>query len=76
MLHPLLFLVPVVLAARSLAFGIQSPGKSRARPAIAAETEYEILLIVALCLTGLLAFLYVMGKFPDLGVQIAEMNQF
>lgn len=76
MLHPLLLLLPVVLAARSLAFALQSPSKSVARPAIAAEAEHEILLIVALCLTGLLVFLYVMARFPDLGAQITEMNQF
>jgi hypothetical protein len=77
MRHPLLLLLPVVLAAtRSLAFGIQPPSKARARPTIPAEAEYQVLLIVIFCLSGLLVSLYLMIRFPDLGAVIAEANQF
>lgn len=75
--HPLLLLVPVILAAtRSLAAGIQSPNKPEARPMISAETEREFLLVTIFCLTGLLISLYVLTEFPDLGAAIVEMNQF
>jgi len=77
MRHPLFLLLPVVLVAtRSLALGISWPTKPGARPAIPAEIEYQALLIVIFCLTGLLASLYAMARFPDLGAAIAEMNQF
>jgi hypothetical protein len=75
--HPVLLLVPAVLAAtRSLAFGIQSRGESGARSAISTETEYEMLVVVIFCLTGLLVSLCVMTEFPNLGAIVAEMNQF
>ena len=75
--HPLLLVLPAVLAAtRSLAVGIQSPGKSEAQPAISADTEYEILFVVIFCLTGLLGSVYAITEFPDFGATIAEMNQF
>jgi hypothetical protein len=68
MRYPLLILVPAVIAAtRSLASGIST---------ISAETESEILPIIIFCLTGLLVSLYAMTNFPDLGLAIAEMNQF
>lgn len=78
MLSRTLFLfLPFVLAAtRSLAFGIQSPGKSGMRPTISAESEYEVLSVAILSLTGLLASLYVMARFPELGKIIAEANKF
>jgi len=72
-----LLLVPPVLAAtRSLAFGIQARGEHVARSAISAETEYEMLVVVVFCLTGLLVSLCVMTGFPNLGAIVAEMNQF
>lgn len=75
--HPLLLLLPVVVAAtRSLAFGIQSPNKSAARSAIPAELEYQFLLVVIFCLAGLLISLYVVIRFPDFGTAMAEANRF
>jgi hypothetical protein len=77
MRHPLLLLLPVVLAAtRSLAFGIQSPRKAGARPTILADAECQVLIIAIFCLTGLLVSLYLMIRFPDLGAIIAETDQF
>lgn len=77
MRHPLLLLLPAVLGAtRSLAFGIQSPSKAGTRPAIPADAEYQVLLIAIFCLSGLLVSLYLINLFPDLGAQIAEINQF
>jgi hypothetical protein len=77
MRHSALLLLPAVLAAtRSLAFGIQSSRKSGARQTIPAETEYEILLVVIFCLTGLLVSLYLMTRFPELGAAISQLNQF
>jgi len=76
MRHPLLLLSVVLAATRSLAFGVQSPGKPAARPTISADREYEVLLVVTLGLAGLLVLLCVMTSFPDLGAQITEMNKF
>jgi hypothetical protein len=77
MTHPLFLLLPFVLAAtRSLAVGVHLPGESGRRPAIPVETEYEILLIVIFCLTGLVICLSLMFRFPDFGAVIAEYNQF
>jgi hypothetical protein len=77
MRHPLFLLLPFVLAAtRSLAFGIQSPGKPGARPTIPAEREYKVLLIVVFSLSGLLVALTLIFRFPELGAVIAEYNQF
>lgn len=77
MRHSLFLLLPIVLAAtRSLAFGISSPSERGLRPTISAETEYQVLLIVTLCLTGLVVSLYVMTQFPDFGATFSEMNQF
>ena len=77
MRHPLFLLLPFVLAAtRSLASGIQSRGKPGARPTILAEREYEVLLIVIFCLSGLLVALNLIFRFPNLGAVIAEYNQF
>ena len=68
MRYPLFFIFPFVLAAaRSLACGIQAPGKSEGRAAISAETEYGFLLVAIFCLTGLLITLGAMIYFPDLG---------
>lgn len=76
MRYPLLIFFPLVLAAaRSLAFGIQTPGPSEERTTISAETEYRFLLIAIFCLTGLLLTLGAMVFFPDLGAVIAEYNQ-
>jgi hypothetical protein len=77
MRHPLFLFLPFVLAAtRSLVLGVQSPGKLAVRSTIPSETEYEALLIVILCLTGLLISLSMMVRFPELGAVIAEYNQF
>jgi hypothetical protein len=77
MYHPLFLLLPFVLAAtRSLAFGVQPAGKSDPQSTISAETEYEILYFVIFSLTGLLASLYVMTRFPELGAIIAETDKF
>jgi hypothetical protein len=46
------------------------------RPTVSAETEYRGLLLVIFCLTGLLATLALMIRLPELGAQIAELNQF
>jgi hypothetical protein len=76
-MRQLLLLLPVVLAAtRSLASGIQSLSRASARPTIPAEAEYQVLVIVIFCLTGLLLSLYLMIQFPDLGTAIAEIDQF
>jgi hypothetical protein len=76
-MRQLLLLLPVVLAAtRSLASGIRPPSRAGARPTIPAEAEYQVLLIVIFCLTGLLVSLYLMIRFPDLGAAIAEIDQF
>jgi hypothetical protein len=76
MRDPVFLLLPIVLAAsRSFAIGMQSSRKSGTRPPISVETEYQILLIVIFCLTGLLATLNVMIQFPDFGEVIAEYNQ-
>lgn len=73
----LLVLLPFFLGAvRSLAFGLQSPSEPGARRAIAAEMEYQVLLITIFCLTGLLASLCLINRFPELGAAVAEMNQF
>jgi hypothetical protein len=77
MRDPLLVLLPAVIAAtRSLASGIQSPKRRGLRSAISAETECQFLLVMIFCLTGLLVSLYAVTRFPDLGLAIAEMNQF
>lgn len=76
MSHPLFLLLPFVLAAtRSLAVGIQLPGAGR-EPTIPVQTEYEILMIVIFCLTGLLIGLTLMFWFPDFGAVIADYNRF
>jgi len=76
MRDPLLLLLPFVLAAaRSLTFGIRLPYEPEGLPAISAGSECKVLLIVIFCLTGLLATLYLMARFPDLGAMIAEYNQ-
>ena len=76
MRYPLFIFFPLALAAaRSLAFGIQTPGPSEERTTISAETEYRFLLIAIFCLTGLLLTLGAMVFFPDLGAVIAEYNQ-
>jgi hypothetical protein len=76
MRHPLFLLLPFVLAAtRSLAFAIQSPGKPGVRSTIPVQAEYEVLLIVIFCLSGLLVTLNLIFRFPDLGAIIAEYNQ-
>jgi hypothetical protein len=78
MRHSLFLLLPVVLAGatRSLALGIQLPGKWGVHPTIPTEAEYEALIIAIFCLTGLLLYLGLMIRFPDLGAVIAEYNQF
>jgi hypothetical protein len=77
MRDPLLLLLPVFLAAtRSLAFAIQWPSKDGLRPTISAATEYQVLLVVIFCLTGLLVTLALMVRFPNFGAEIAELNQF
>lgn len=77
MRHPFFLIFPVVVATmRSLAFGLQLPSKDGMLSTIPAETEYEALVIVILCLTGLVVSLYVMARFPELGATIAELNQF
>jgi len=76
MRYPLFFIFPFVLAAaRSLACGIQSPGKSEGRAVISAETEFGFILVAIFCLTGLLITLGAMICFPDLGAVIEEYNQ-
>jgi hypothetical protein len=77
MRHSLFHLLQVVFAAtRPLEFGIQSPSKRGVRPTIPPETEYQALLIVISCLTGLLVARSLMIQFPYLGALIAEFNQF
>jgi hypothetical protein len=76
MRDPFFLLFPFVLAAaRSLAFGIQSPRTSEEWRTISAETEYRFLLVAIFSLIGLLITLGVMIRFPDLGAVIAEYNQ-
>jgi uncharacterized membrane protein len=76
-MRPLFLLLLVVLAAaRSLASGIQSPSKRGVLPTMTAETEYKFLLIAICCLSSLLVTLYLMTRFPALGVTIAKLNQF
>jgi hypothetical protein len=75
--NPLILLVPFILAAtRSLAFAIRSPGKPGLCSTTPAEMEFQILLTVVFSLSGLLASLYLMIQFPELGSAIAELNQF
>lgn len=77
MRHPLLLLLPFVLAAtRSLSVGVQSFGKPGWLPVLSAEAEYEFLVVVVFCLTGLVGALAFMFRFPELGAVIAEYNQF
>jgi hypothetical protein len=77
MRYLLVLLLPLAVAVtRSFAFGIQWPNSEDGRPTISAETEYQALVIVILCLTGLLATLGLMIRFPDLGALIADYNQF
>jgi len=76
MRHPLFLLLPFVLAATRLAFGIRPPSKYGVQPRIPAETENKALPVVIFCLTGLLITLGLMIRFPDLGAVIAEYNQF
>ena len=75
MRYPLLFLLSFVLVAtRSIAFG--TPSKAAARRTTSADTEYQALLIIILCLIGLLVSLYLMIRFPEIGAIIAETDQF
>jgi hypothetical protein len=75
--RPLFLLLPfLIVTTRSLGFGIRPRGKPGVQPVISAETEYEILCVAIYSLTGLLAFLYVMVRFPGLGAIIAEANTF
>lgn len=74
--YPLFLLVPVILAARSLAVAIRSPGSAGVRSSIPAEVEFQILLTVVFSLSGLLVTLFLMIQFPELGGTIAEFNQF
>ena len=75
--NPLFLLLPVILAAtRSLAFAIQPPGGSAERSTLSAETEYQFLVIAVFSLTGLLVYLLLMIRFPDLGDTIAQLDQF
>lgn len=77
MRYLLVLLLPLAVAAtRSIAFGIQWPNSEDRRSTISTETEYQALVIVIFCLTGLLATLSLMIRFPDLGALIAEYNQF
>jgi hypothetical protein len=74
---PLVLILPFVLAAtRSLTLGIQSPDKVGSQLTLQAETEYELLRIVTLCLLGLLVTLTLMMRFPDFGGVFTECNQF
>lgn len=74
--YPLFLLVPAILAARSLAFAIRSPGKPGVGSTIPAEMEFQILLTVVFSLSGLLASLYLTIEFPELDNAITELNQF
>lgn len=75
MRYPLLLLLPFVLVAtRSIAFG--SPGKAPARRTTSADAEYQVLLIIIFCLTGLLVSLCLMIRFPEIGAIAAETDQF
>ena len=74
--YPLILLVPVILAVRSLAVATRPPGKIGVSWSIPAEVEFQILLTVVFSLSGLLASLYLMIKFPEFGNAIAEFNQF
>jgi hypothetical protein len=77
MSNPVLLILPFILAAtRSLTLGIQSPRKLGDHPTTSAEREFELLTIVAFCLLGLLVTLEFMIRLPDLGMIIAEYNQF
>ncbi len=76
MSYPLVPTLPFILAAtRSLALGIQSLS-GEIRTTISAETEYELLKIVTLCLLGLLVTLSLIIRFPDFGAVFVEYNQF
>jgi hypothetical protein len=73
---PLILLVPPIFAAiRSLTIAVWPPANSAASSTISAEMEYQFLLVTALSLVGLLATLFVMIQFPDVGEAIAELNQ-
>jgi hypothetical protein len=61
----LFLLLPFVLAVRR-----------SLTPPVPAETEYEALVVVTLCLTGLLLTLSLITWFPDLGAVIANYSQF
>jgi hypothetical protein len=60
MSSPLALFLPFILAATM----------------VPADKEYEFLILIAFCLVGLSVSLYLMVYFPDLGVVIAECNQF
>ena len=74
--YPLILLVPVILAARSLAVAIRSPETLGLRPTIPAEMEFQILLTVVFSLSGLLITLCLMITFPEVGDAIAALDQF
>ena len=74
--YPLILLVPVILAARSLAVALRSPETLGARSTIPAEIEFQILLTVVFSLSGLLITLCLMIRFPEVGDAITELNQF
>jgi hypothetical protein len=75
MLRLLFPLLAVAFAARSLALGIHVPRRSNSRSIVSAETEYELLLIIAFCLLGLFVTFFLMVCFPNLGGLVAEYNQ-
>jgi len=75
--HPLFFLFPFVLVAvRSLTVAIGPTANSGRQLLLTAEAEYELLLIVLFCLSGLLGTVIIILQFPDLGAVIAEYNHF
>ena len=77
MRYSLFLVLPVILAgARSLAFGLQTSSQSGVQHTIPVEDESEFLLGAIFCLLGLLLSTYLMTRFPELGSQIAELNQF
>jgi hypothetical protein len=76
MRHPLILVIAGIFAARSLTLAIQSAGKSEIRPIISAENERDLLRIITFCLVGLLVTFGLMVRYPNLGMLIAEYNQF
>lgn len=75
--HPPVLILPFVLAAtRSLALGVRPRTRSENHRGLSAETEFELLTVIAFGLAGLWLTISFMVRFPGLGLVIQQCNQF